>query len=218
MLPRNNNFQGGMKMLKRSDRSFNNSLGPNVYSDDKTALNYKALAYCIAGCKINNKRRYTSVNNICRAFGLFDPNEEKVNEIIKEKLKDEAKEIKRLGLNVRSNKNLKYIVENIKTGEKTECAGLIGVSSLIGITYDNISGYISKGAVYKKTYKIYRVGEASKISNIRAVKITNVKTNEVKKFESLKLAAKFINIAPSSVSYNMKRNQPARGWKVEFID
>lgn len=218
MLPRNNNFQGGMKMLKRSDRSFNNSLGPNVYSDDKTALNYKALAYCIAGCKINNKRRYASVNNICRAFGLFDPNEEKVNLMLKEKLKDEAKEIKRLGLNVRSNKNLKYIVENIKTGEKIECAGLIGVSSLIGITYDNISGYISKGAVYKKTYKIYRVGEASKISNIRAVKITNVKTNEVKKFESLKLAAKFINIAPSSVSYNMKRNQPARGWKVEFID
>ena len=205
-------------MLKRADRSFNNSLGPNVYSDDKTALNYKALAYCIAGCKINNKRRYASVNNICRAFGLFDPNEEKVNLKLKEKLKDEAKEIKRLGLNVRSNKNLKYIVENIKTGEKTECAGLIGVSSLIGITYDNISGYISKGAVYKKTYKIYRVGEASKISNIRAVKITNVKTNEVKKFESLKLAAKFINIAPSSVSYNMKRNQPARGWKVEFID
>ena len=218
MLPRNNNFQGGMKMLKRSDRSFNNSLGPNVYSDDKTALNYKALAYCIAGCKINNKRRYASVNNICRAFGLFDPNEEKVNLMLKEKLKDEAKEMKRLGLNVRSNKNLKYIVENIKTGEKTECAGLIGVSSLIGITYDNISGYISKGAVYRKTYKIYRVGEASKISNIRAVKITNVKTNEVKKFESLKLAAKFINIAPSSVSYNMKRNQPARGWKVEFID
>lgn len=218
MLPRNNNFQGGMKMLKRSDRSFNNSLGPNVYSDDKTALNYKALAYCIAGCKINNKRRYASVNNICRAFGLFDPNEERVNQMLKEKLKDEAKEMKRLGLNVRSNKNLKYIVENIKTGEKTECAGLIGVSSLIGITYDNISGYISKGAVYKKTYKIYRVGEASKIFNIRAVKITNVKTNEVKKFESLKLAAKFINIAPSSVSYNMKRNQPARGWKVEFID
>ena len=218
MLPRNNNFQGGMKMLKRSDRSFNNSLGPNVYSDDKTALNYKALAYCIAGCKINNKRRYASVNNICRAFGLFDQNEEKVNLMLKEKLKDEAKEIKRLGLNVRSNKNLKYIVENIKTGEKIECAGLIGVSSLIGITYDNISGYISKGAVYKKTYKIYRVGEASKISNIRAVKITNVKTNEVKKFESLKLAAKFINIAPSSVSYNMKRNLPARGWKVEFID
>lgn len=218
MFPRNNNFQGGMKMLKRADRSFNNSLGPNVYSDDKTALNYKALAYCIAGCKINNKRRYASVNNICRAFGLFDPNEEKVNLMLKEKLKDEAKEMKRLGLNVRSNKNLKYIVENIKTGEKTECAGLIGVSSLIGITYDNISGYISKGAVYKKTYKIYRVGEASKIFNIRAVKITNVKTNEVKKFESLKLAAKFINIAPSSVSYNMKRNQPARGWKVEFID
>ena len=218
MLPRNNNFQGGMKMLKRSDRSFNNSLGPNVYSDDKTALNYKALAYCIAGCKINNKRRYTSVNNICRAFGLFDPNEEKVNLMLKEKLKDEAKEMKRLGLNIRSNKNLRYIVENIKTGEKTECAGLIGVSSLIGITYDNISSYISKGSVYKKTYKIYRVGEASKISNIRAVKITNVKTNEVKKFESLKLAAKFINIAPSSVTYNMKRNQPARGWKVEFID
>ena len=218
MFPRNNNFQGGMKMLKRADRSFNNSLGPNVYSDDKTALNYKALAYCIAGYKINNKRRYISVNNICRAFGLFDPNEEKVNLMLKEKLKDEAKEMKRLGLNVRSNKNLKYIVENIKTGEKTECAGLIGVSSLIGITYDNISGYISKGAVYRKTYKIYRVGEASKISNIRAVKITNVKTNEVKKFESLKLAAKFINIAPSSVSYNMKRNQPARGWKVEFID
>ena len=205
-------------MLKRADRSFNNSLGPNVYSDDKTALNYKALAYCIAGCKINNKRRYASVNNICGAFGLFDPNEEKVNLMLKEKLKDEAKEMKRLGLNIRSNKNLRYIVENIKTGEKIECAGLIGVSSLIGITYDNISGYISKGAVYKKTYKIYRVGEASKISNIRAVKITNVKTNEVKKFESLKLAAKFINIAPSSVSYNMKRNQPARGWKVEFID
>ena len=205
-------------MLKRADSNFNNSLGPNVYSDDKTALNYKALAYCIAGCKINNKRRYASVNNICRAFGLFDPNEEKVNLMLKEKLKDEAKEIKRLGLNVRSNKNLKYIVENIKTGEKTECAGLIGVSSLIGITYDNISGYISKGAVYRKTYKIYRVGEASKISNIRAVKITNVKTNEVKKFESLKSAAKFINIAPSSVTYNMKRNQPARGWKVEFID
>ena len=205
-------------MLKRADSNFNNSLGPNVYSDDKTALNYKALAYCIAGCKINNKRRYASVNNICRAFGLFDPNEERANQILKEELKEEAKEIKRLGLNVRSNKNLKYIVENIKTGEKTECAGLIGVSSLIGITYDNISGYISKGAVYKKTYKIYRVGEASKISNIRAVKITNVKTNEVKKFESLKLAAKFINIAPSSVSYNMKRNQPARGWKVEFID
>lgn len=205
-------------MLKRADRSFNNSLGPNVYSDDKTAINYKALVYCIAGCKINNKRRYASVNNICRAFGLFDPNEEKVNLMLKEKLKDEAKEMKRLGLNIRSNKNLRYIVENIKTGEKTECAGLIGVSSLIGITYDNISGYISKGAVYKKTYKIYRVGEASKISNIRAVKITNVKTNEVKKFESLKLAAKFINIAPSSVSYNMKRNQPARGWKVEFID
>lgn len=205
-------------MLKRADSNFNNSLGPNVYSDDKTALNYKALAYCIAGYKINNKRRYASVNNICRAFGLFDPNEEKVNLMLKEKLKDEAKEMKRLGLNIRSNKNLKYIVENIKTGEKTECAGLIGVSSLIGITYDNISGYISKGAVYKKTYKIYRVGEASKVSNIRAVKITNVKTNEVKKFESLKSAAKFINIAPSSVTYNMKRNQPARGWKVEFID
>ncbi len=205
-------------MLKRADSNFNNSLGPNVYSDDKTALNYKALAYCIAGYKINNKRRYASVNNICRAFELFDPNEEKVNLMLKEKLKDEAKEMKRLGLNIRSNKNLKYIVENIKTGEKTECAGLIGVSSLIGITYDNISGYISKGAVYKKTYKIYRVGEASKVSNIRAVKITNVKTNEVKKFESLKSAAKFINIAPSSVTYNMKRNQPARGWKVEFID
>ena len=205
-------------MLKRADSNFNNSLGSNVYSDDKTALNYKALAYCIAGCKINNKRRYASVNNICRAFGLFDPNEEKVNLMLKEKLKDEAKEMKRLGLNIRSNKNLRYIVENIKTGEKTECAGLIGVSSLIGITYDNISGYISKGAVYKKTYKIYRVGEASKVSNIRAVKITNVKTNEVKKFESLKSAAKFINIAPSSVTYNMKRNQPARGWKVEFID
>lgn len=140
-------------MLKRADRSFNNSLGPNVYSDDKTALNYKALAYCIAGCKINNKRRYASVNNICRAFGLFDPNEEKVNLMLKEKLKDEAKEMKRLGLNIRSNKNLKYIVENIKTGEKTECAGLIGVSSLIGITYDNISSYISKGLYIKRLIK-----------------------------------------------------------------
>ena len=65
-------------MLKRADRSFNNSLGPNVYSDDKTALNYKALAYCIAGCKINNKRRYASVNNICRAFGLFDQMKKKL--------------------------------------------------------------------------------------------------------------------------------------------
>lgn len=206
-------------MLKIEDRKLNNSLGPNIYSDDKTALNYKALAYCIVGYKVNNKILYASINNICKAFKLFDSKDEVViNKMIKEELKDDVKEMKRLGINVRSNKSLKYIVENIKTGDKTECAGLGSVSKLIGITYDHISTYINKGHIYKKTYKIHRVGEPSKIHNIRPVEIINIETKEVKKFESLKLAAKFINVSPASVTYNMKKNQPVRSWKVEFID
>ena len=206
-------------MLKRQDRKLNNSIGPNVYSDDITALNYKALAYCIVGYKVNNKILYTSINNICKAFRLFDSKDDTViNKTIKEELKDDVKEMKRLGINVRSNKSLRYIVENIKTGDKTECAGLVSVSKLIGITYDHISTYINKGHIYKNTYKIYRVGEPSKVANIRPTKIINIETNEIKRFESLKLAAKYINVSPASVTYHMKRNQAARGWKVEFID
>ena len=97
-------------MLKVEDRKLYNSLGPNVYNDDKTADNYKALAYCIAGIEIDNKILYASVDQACRAFNLFNVNSNKIYTTKGDSI-------------MRCNKNLKYIVENIKTGEKIALIG-----------------------------------------------------------------------------------------------
>lgn len=57
--------------------SFGNSISFNPIHDDLTIKNYIALARCIVGIKTDSGRKYTDISRTCRAYGLYDVNEEK---------------------------------------------------------------------------------------------------------------------------------------------
>lgn len=59
-------------MLLNNKNGLNNSLGPDIYKDDLTALNYRAFARWIAGCEIDGEVVYPSADRVLNEFHLYD--------------------------------------------------------------------------------------------------------------------------------------------------
>ncbi len=190
-------------MLERGYR-LGNTLGPNVLTDDKTALNYYALAKCIVGIEYEGKIKHPSIKQAVSAFKL---SEQKTNT-------EETEIVSRK----RYNKRLKFIVENLMTGEKTLCNGVKEVADRTGMTVTHVSSYARKEVVYQKTFKIYKVNENKIASNSRYMQITNIESGQVREFESLKETANFLGKATSTIIYHVERKSLVCGWKVEYLD
>lgn len=202
-----------MKGLTREYNANPNTLGLHIINDDKTADNYMALCKCIVGVKSKDKVRYPSTSQACSAYKLYqdyDPLVDSKNTKQVLSYETKTKEIKR------HTKKLRLIVENTITGEKTECNGVESVNKLIGIKTTNVSTYICTGIKYKGIYIIHRVGK--KGDNSRSMKLTNIKTNEVKEFNSLKDVANFLERATSTVKYHINKKSSILGYKIEYMD
>lgn len=202
-----------MKGLTREYNANPNTLGSHIINDDKTADNYMALYKCIVGVKSKDKVRYPSTSQACSAYKLYqdyDPlvDSENTKQVLSYKTK--VKEIKR------HTKKLRLIVENTITGDKTECNGVESVNKLIGIKTTNVSTYVCTGIKYKGIYIIHRVGK--KGDNSRSMKLTNIKTNEVKEFNSLKDVADFLERATSTVKYHINKKSSILGYKIKYMD
>lgn len=190
-------------MLERG-YSLGNTLGPNVLTDDKTALGYYALAKCIVGVEYEGEIKYPSIKQTVSAFKL---SEQKTNT-------EETEVLNRK----RYNKRLKFIIENIMTGEKILCNGVKEVADKTGMTDTHVSSYARKEVVYQKTWKIYKVNENKIASNSRYMQITNIESGQVREFESLKETANFLGKATSTIIYHVERKSLVCGWKVEYLD
>jgi hypothetical protein len=190
-------------MLERGC-SLGNTIGPNALTDDKTALSYYALAKCIVGIEYEGKIKYPSIKQACSAFKL---SEQKTNT-------EDPKIVNKK----RYNKRLKFIVENLMTGEKITCNGVKEVADRTGMTETHVSSYARKEVVYQKTWKIYKVNKNKIANNSRYMQITNIENGQVREFESLKETANFLGKATSTIIYHVERKSLVCGWKVEYLD
>ncbi|HSQ89517.1 NUMOD1 domain-containing DNA-binding protein [Romboutsia sp.] len=207
-------------MLKREVCSLKNSLGPNILTDDKTALNYLALCKCITGVEHEGKIKHPSISQACSAYKLFHTYDATIDGKIGKRTLDDDEDItmKKVEIKKRYNSRLKFIVENIITGEKTECNGIGGVVDLIKIKDTYVSSYANHGRKYKGIYKIYKAENTARGTNSRAMKITNVETGETKEFESVKATAKFLGKATSTIKHHSERGSSTSGWEIEYLD
>lgn len=57
--------------------SFENSISFNPINDDLTMKNYIALAKCIVGIKTDEGVKYPDISKTCRAYGLYQLNNDK---------------------------------------------------------------------------------------------------------------------------------------------
>lgn len=197
-------------MLEREYR-VPNTLGPNDLTDDKTMLNYLALAKCITGVKINGSIKYPSISQACSAYKLY------CDLGLEDKVKQDTKEIKPTK-KIKHNKRLKILATNVKTGKSTLCHGNGEVELLTGIPAGSVANYCNNGFAYKKTWKLSRVGKKEGSSNAKHVRLTNLKNGEVKEITGLNNVGKFFNRSPVTVGIYLRKDGVYKGWKIEYID
>lgn len=190
-----------MKGLKRQDTNLNNSIGPNILTDDKTALNYLALAWCITGYNDNGTIKNITSDKALRAYRLY---ENKDNE--------KKKSTKKITL-----KNEEFLIENVKTGEVIKIIGGENVEKEIGIKAEYISAYSKHKMKYKKTYLIHRPNPSDSLRR-KIIILKNTVTGETKEFRGFKDVAKFLKVGESSIRYYKRINKIINGWKVESIN
>ena len=124
-------------MLKRSDEtSFKNSIIFNPINDDLTTKNYIALARCILGVETNKGRKYLDISKVCKAYGLYEANENKKKP---------------------SKYPRKVIATNIESGEIIELESVRQASELFNYKIETMRTYVDSpkmaNRVWKLTYK-----------------------------------------------------------------
>lgn len=133
-------------MLKRADRSFYNSLGPNVYNDDKTALNYRALARCIAGFEVNGVVKFTSVDRALNEFYLYDKDyteHERYKERRREKAAGKGRRRKRCPIRL----------YNIETGEEKIFKTQYEASEFLGLYKSSVAYFLKSKTTTRNGWK-----------------------------------------------------------------
>ena len=202
-------------MIKREENISSNSIAYNVINDDLVAKNYLALAYCIAGIKLKNKRIYAGITTTCRAFGLLEnSNKSSVKETNSKLSLEDYK-----GYKKRS--DMRVIVTDTVTNEDIIYNSSKEAIEQLGIQSNRIHNYIYNGTRYKGIYLIrYEDMPAHKLKPTREkkVKCINEKTGEVIIKDSMKDAAKYLGIRQDHMTYlarEVKRTKA--GWRVEKI-
>lgn len=141
-------------MLIRISNDFNNSLGPSVH-DSLTALNYIALARCIAGYEVNGKVRYISVDKTLDVYKLHDKNYIEYAEY-KEGYKRRKSMAKR---QIRRICPIKLY--HIETGEEHIFETQLDASKFLSMSKCGLSHLLRKNETSKSGWKAeyYEVGE-----------------------------------------------------------
>ena len=193
----------------------NNSIAYNVINDNLVAKNYLALAYCIAGVKLKNKRIYTGITTTCRAFGLLEnSNKSSVKETDSNLNLEDYK-----GYKKRS--DMRVIVTDTVTNEDIIYSSSKEAIEQLGIQSNRIHNYIYNGTRYKGIYLIrYEDMPAHKLKPTREkkVKCINEKTGEVIIKNSMKEAAKYLGIRQDHMTYLAREGKKTKaGWRVEKI-
>lgn len=193
----------------------NNSLAYNVINDDLVAKNYLALAYCIAGIKLKNKRIYAGITTTCRAFGLLEnSNKSSVKETESNLNLEDYK-----GYKKRS--DMKVIVTNTVTNEDIIYSSSKEAIEKLEIQSNRIYNYIYNGTRYKGIYLIrYEDMPAHEVKPTRQkkVKCINEKTGEVIIKDSMKEAANYLGIRQDHMTYLAREGKKTKaGWRVEKI-
>lgn len=194
----------------------NNSIAYNVINDNLVAKNYLALAYCVAGIKLNGKRYYPTINGSCRAFELLEnSNKSEINENI-----DETQiEIKPRQYKKRA--NIKVIVTNTITNEEVIYNSSKEASKALNIQHNRIYNYIYAGTRYKNIYQLRfedMQKHTLKPSRQKKVKLINEITGEVVMKNSMREAAHFLDCSYEYVTILAKTQKARRdGWAVEKI-
>ena len=201
------NIENGAKL--------NNSISYNVINDDLVAKNYLALAYCIAGIKLKNKRIYAGITTTCRAFGLLEnSNKSSVKETNSKLSLEDYK-----GYKKRS--DMRVIVTDTVTNEDIIYNSSKEAIEQLGIQSNRIHNYIYNGTRYKGIYLIrYEDMPAHKLKPTREkkVKCINEKTGEVIIKDSMKDAAKYLGIRQDHMTYLAREGKRTKaGWRVEKI-
>ena len=201
------NIENGAKL--------NNSISYNVINDDLVAKNYLALAYCIAGVKLKNKRIYTGITTTCRAFGLLEnSNKSSVKETESNLNLEDYK-----GYKKRS--DMRVIVTDTVTNEDIIYSSSKEAIEQLGIQSNRIHNYIYNGTRFKGIYLIrYEDMPAHKLKPTREkkVKCINEKTGEVIIKNSMKEAANYLGIRQDHMTYLAREGKKTKaGWRVEKI-
>lgn len=201
------NIENGAKL--------NNSISYNVINDDLVAKNYLALAYCIAGIKLKNKRIYAGITTTCRAFGLLEnSNKSSVKETESNLNLEDYK-----GYKKRS--DMKVIVTNTVTNEDIIYSSSKEAIEKLEIQSNRIYNYIYNGTRYKGIYLIrYEDMPAHEVKPTRQkkVKCINEKTGEVIIKDSMKEAANYLGIRQDHITYLAREGKKTKaGWRVEKI-
>lgn len=193
----------------------NNSISYNVINYDLVAKNYLALAYCIAGVKLKNKRIYTGITTTCRAFGLLEnSNKSSVKETESNLNLEDYK-----GYKKRS--DMRVIVTDTVTNEDIIYSSSKEAIEKLGIQSNRIHNYIYNGTRYKGIYLIrYEDMPAHEVKPTRQkkVKCINEKTGEVIIKDSMKEAANYLGIRQDHMTYLAREGKKTKaGWRVEKI-
>ena len=193
----------------------NNSISYNVINDDLVAKNYLALAYCIAGIKLKNKRIYAGITTTCRAFGLLEnSNKSSVKETESNLNLEDYK-----GYKKRS--DMKVIVTNTVTNEDIIYSSSKEAIEKLEIQSNRIYNYIYNGTRYKGIYLIrYEDMPAHEVkpTRLKKVKCINEKTGEVIIKDSMKEAANYLGIRQDHITYLAREGKKTKaGWRVEKI-
>ena len=201
------NIENGAKL--------NNSISYNVINDDLVAKNYLALAYCIAGIKLKNKRIYAGITTTCRAFGLLEnSNKSSVKETESNLNLEDYK-----GYKKRS--DMRVIVTDTVTNEDIIYSSSKEAIEQLGIQSNRIHNYIYNGTRFKGIYLIrYEDMPAHKLKPTREkkVKCINEKTGEVIIKDSMKEAANYLGIRQDHMTYLAREGKKTKaGWRVEKI-
>lgn len=199
--------------------SMNNSIAFNPVIDDLTYRGYMALAYTVCGVKdCNGQWRPISLGKARQIFGL---NEREIDsEIVKNKIvREESKYSKRNSVNQFKYINIRLI--DTETGEVKLFANTEEVAKYFNVK-SNFNSYIRKKWLYRNKYKMEadinpHYSQGSKAS--KRVKVTNVNTNEVTIYDSVKIASEKIGLNITTIYIYIKDSiaTTKTGLKFEYL-
>ena len=172
--------------------SIGNSTTYNPAKDNKTYWNYLALAYEIAGVEIDGKIIIPELRKIRREFGLETENKAKENSSKNRK-------------NKKKTSYTNIVIKNIETGEIKNYKDTREAAEGLNVHISRISNYIRSNCRIKRIYEIVSYDSEDYVQRASrnfsdGIFITNTETNEVNRFETCNEAAKFLKVAPCTVS------------------
>ena len=202
-----------------NSNGLHNSIAFDVRNDDLTYNGHMACANAICGIKdCNGQWRPISLGKARQIFGL---NEREIDsEIVKNKIgREESKYSKRNSVNQFKYINIRVI--DIQTGEVKLFANTEEVAKYFNVK-SNFNSYITKQWIYRNKYKMEadinpHYTQGSKPS--KRVKVTNVNTNEVTIYDSVKIASEKIGLNITTIYIYIKDSiaTTKTGLKFEYL-